>query len=321
MKNKILIGLLAVLLYSCGSTNKVRTTTSTKEEVEKKEVKTVKEDVVVEEKKTEDKEKLDATSNVSTTSSTVHDYINQFKEVAKNNMKDYKIPASITLAQGILESGAGKGRLCLEANNHFGIKCHKGWTGPSITHDDDALQECFRKYNDPAESYRDHSKFLTSRSRYNGLFDLDILDYKGWANGLKKAGYATDPKYPSKLIGIIERYQLFLYDHEVVENKNTEVIVKEVEEKEEANNKDVSSITIVEVKEVTQDEVENAVVEVEQVNENVEETISDKNLYQVQKGDTLYSLSKKFNTTVEAIMKLNNLKDYSLSVGQEIKIK
>lgn len=321
MKNKILIGLLAVLLYSCGSTNKVRTTTSTKEEVEKKEVKTVKEDVVVEEKKTEDKEKLDATSNVSTTSSTVHDYINQFKEVAKNNMKDYKIPASITLAQGILESGAGKGRLCLEANNHFGIKCHKGWTGPSITHDDDALQECFRKYNDPAESYRDHSKFLTSRSRYNGLFDLDILDYKGWANGLKKAGYATDPKYPSKLIGIIERYQLFLYDHEVVENKNTEVIVKEVEEKEEANNKDVSSITIVEVKEATQDEVENAVVEVEQVNENVEETISDKNLYQVQKGDTLYSLSKRFDTTVEAIMKLNNLKDYSLSVGQEIKIK
>lgn len=319
MKNKILIGLLAVLLYSCGSTNKVRTTTD--KEFDKKEVKTVKEGVVVEEKKTEDKEKLDATSNVSTTSSTVHDYINQFKEVAKNNMKDYKIPASITLAQGILESGAGKGRLCLEANNHFGIKCHKGWTGPSITHDDDALQECFRKYNDPAESYRDHSKFLTSRSRYNGLFDLDILDYKGWANGLKKAGYATDPKYPSKLIGIIERYQLFLYDHEVVENKNTEVFVKEVEEKEEVNNKDVSSITIVEVKEATQDEVENAVVEVEQVNENVEETISDKNLYQVQKGDTLYSLSKKFNTTVEAIMKLNNLKDYSLSVGQEIKIK
>ncbi len=319
MKNKILIGLLAVLLYSCGSTNKVRTTSNEKE-TEKNEVKTVNEDVVVEEKKTEDKEKLDATSNVSTTSSTVHDYINQFKEVAKNNMKDYKIPASITLAQGILESGAGKGRLCLEANNHFGIKCHKAWTGPSITHDDDALQECFRKYNDPAESYRDHSKFLTSRSRYNGLFDLDILDYKGWANGLKKAGYATDPKYPSKLIGIIERYQLFLYDHEVVENKNIEVIVKEVEEKEEANNKDVSSITIVEVKEATQDEVENAVVEVEQVNENVEETISDKNLYQVQKGDTLYSLSKKFNTTVEAIMKLNNLKDYSLSVGQEIKI-
>lgn len=318
MKNKILIGLLAVLLYSCGSTNKVRTTTD--KEFDKKEVEVVKEEVAVEEKKIEE-EKLEATSKVNTTSSTVHDYINQFKEVAKNNMKDYKIPASITLAQGILESGAGKGRLCLEANNHFGIKCHKGWTGPSITHDDDALQECFRKYNDPAESYRDHSKFLTSRSRYSDLFTLDILDYRGWANGLKKAGYATDSKYPSKLIGIIERYQLYLYDHEVIENKNTEVIVKEVEEKEEANNKDVSSITIVEVKEATQDEVENAVVEVEQVNENVEETISDKNLYQVQKGDTLYSLSKKFNTTVEAIMKLNNLKDYSLSVGQEIKIK
>lgn len=314
MKNKILIGLITVLLYSCGSSNKVRTT-STKKETEKNEVKTVKEEVVVvEEKKTEDKEKLEATSNVSTTSSTVHDYINQFKEVAKNNMKDYKIPASVTLAQGILESGAGKGRLCIEANNHFGIKCHKGWTGPSITHDDDALQECFRKYSDPADSYKDHSMFLTSRSRYNSLFNLDILDYKGWANGLKKAGYATDPKYPSKLIGIIERYQLFLYDHEVVENKNIAVVKNSEETKE-------SSIAVVEVKEIVQDKVEEVVEEIKEVKENAEEPISDKNSYQVQKGDTLYSLSKKFNTTVENLMKLNNMKDYSLSVGQEIKIK
>lgn len=329
MKNKILISVLVVLLYSCGSTNKVRTT-STKKDTEKSEIKTVKEEVViVEEDKTEEKEKLEATSNVSTTSTTVHDYINQFKEVAKSNMKDYRIPASITLAQGILESGAGKGRLCREANNHFGIKCHKGWTGPSITHDDDALQECFRKYSDPAESYRDHSKFLTSRSRYNSLFDLDVLDYKGWANGLKKAGYATDPKYPSKLIGIIERYQLFIYDHEVVENKNV-VVVKEVEEKDKAIKKDASSIAIVEVKEAVQDKLENVVEEyevedvaekVEQIKESVEEKKSDNGLYRVQKGDTLYSLSKKFNTTVEEIMKLNNLNDYSLSIGQEIKIK
>lgn len=320
MKNRILVCFLAVLLYSCGSTNKVRTTTD--KEFDKKEVEAVKEEVAVEEKKIEE-EKLEATSNVNTTSSTVHDYINQFKEVAKNNMKDYKIPASITLAQGILESGAGKGRLCLEANNHFGIKCHKGWTGPSVTHDDDALQECFRKYNDPAESYRDHSKFLTSRSRYNDLFALDILDYRGWANGLKKAGYATDSKYPSKLIGIIERYQLYLYDHEVIENKKTEIIAKDVEVVETK-----PSVVVEEVVEEVTDELKEKVTEqateiAEKIEENQEENsnISDESVYRVQKGDTLYSLSKRFDTTVEEIMKLNNLNDYSLSVGQEIKIK
>jgi len=286
MKNRILIVIVSVLLYSCGSTNKVRTTTQKKDP--RKETKT--EQVVVVQKpevKQEKNEELEATSTVSTTATTVHDYINQFKEVAKGNMKDYKIPASITLAQGILESGAGKGRLCLEANNHFGIKCHTGWTGPSITHDDDALQECFRKYNDPADSYRDHSKFLTSRSRYNDLFKLDILDYKGWANGLKKAGYATDPKYPSKLIGIIERYQLFVYDHEVVAPKSVKNEVKET----------IAEIEAFESKSSTNEA-----------------------LYIVQKGDTLYSLSKRFNTTVEKIKEVNNLKDNSLSIGQEIRV-
>lgn len=285
MKNKILIGLLSLLLFSCGSTHKVRTTTQKKDPRKVNKVETV--EVKPNVKTDENGEELEATSKVTTTSITVYDYINQFKEVAKGNMKDYKIPASITLAQGILESGAGKGRLCLEANNHFGIKCHTGWTGPSITHDDDAAQECFRKYSDPADSYRDHSKFLTSRSRYNDLFKLDILDYEGWANGLKKAGYATDPKYPSKLIGIIERYQLFLYDHEVVAPKDVKNDVKET------------------------------VKNIETLERN---TFVDKTLYVVQKGDTLYSLSKRFNTTVEKIKEVNNLKDNSLSIGQEIKI-
>ena len=286
MKNSIFIVIISLLLYSCGSAKKVRTTSQKKDP--RKETKT--EQVVVIEKpevKQEKNEELEATSTVSTTATTVHDYINQFKEVAKGNMKDYKIPASITLAQGILESGAGKGRLCLEANNHFGIKCHTGWTGPSITHDDDALQECFRKYNDPADSYKDHSKFLTSRSRYNDLFKLDILDYKGWANGLKKAGYATDPKYPSKLIGIIERYQLFLYDHEVVAPRSIKNKVEQVIEE----------------------------VEVFESKTSVNEA-----LYVVQKGDTLYSLSKRFNTTVEKLKEVNNLKDNSLSIGQEIRV-
>ena len=284
------IRLFAILLFgliitSCGSSKKVVRTTSTN----KKTTRTVThKPVVTTEKKTEpvksstqsSNETLEATSKVSATTITVTEYINQFKVVAQGNMKTYGIPASIILAQGILESGAGKGRLCLEANNHFGIKCHKEWTGPTITHDDNAAQECFRKYSDPADSYRDHALFLTSRSRYNSLFQLDKLDYKGWAEGLKKAGYATDPKYPSKLIGLIERYQLNLFDEEV------------------AGKSSKSSAIIV-----------------------VENSIADASMYTIQKGDTLYSLSKKFNTTVEEIKRLNKLNDNSLSIGQIIKVK
>ena len=127
-------------------------------------------------------------------------------------MRLYKIPASITLAQGLLESGFGQGRLAVEANNHFGIKCHSGWSGGRIYHDDDELGECFRVYADAAASYRDHSLFLVDRSRYAFLFDLGKKNYKAWAKGLKKAGYATDPKYPDKLIRLIERYALDRFD-------------------------------------------------------------------------------------------------------------
>ena len=127
------------------------------------------------------------------------EYLALFSVVAQEEMRLYSIPASITLAQGILESNSGRGRLSVEANNHFGIKCHD-WTGARIYHDDDSLQECFRKYNDAKYSYRDHSLFLTTRSRYSKLFDLDKDDYKAWAKGLKAAGYATDSKYPHKLI-------------------------------------------------------------------------------------------------------------------------
>ncbi len=149
---------------------------------------------------------LEATSNVRTYDDEIRFYIADFSEIAKSNMKTHGIPASITLAQGILESGAGKGKLAQSANNHFGIKCHTGWNGESVKHDDDAAQECFRKYTHASESYRDHSLFLTSRSRYASLFKLDKGDYESWAKGLKAAGYATDIKYPAKLIGIIERF-------------------------------------------------------------------------------------------------------------------
>lgn len=127
-------------------------------------------------------------------------------------MKEFGIPASIILAQALLESGAGNSDLARSANNHFGIKCHKGWEGDTFIKDDDEKNECFRMYKTPEESYADHALFLTSRNRYSSLFELDKTDYKGWSQGLKAAGYATNPAYADRLIGIIERYELSKYD-------------------------------------------------------------------------------------------------------------
>ena len=139
-------------------------------------------------------------------------YVKKYAPAATKNMRFFKIPASITLAQGILESGYGEGTLAKKANNHFGIKCHKEWKGKSITHDDDEKGECFRSYKNPLRSYRDHSLFLVDRDRYSSLFTLNRKDYKGWAVGLKAAGYATDPKYADKLISLIERFNLTRFD-------------------------------------------------------------------------------------------------------------
>ena len=138
-------------------------------------------------------------------------YINQYKDLAIEQMLRYHIPASITLAQGLFESGAGRSDLVRQGNNHFGIKCHN-WTGPTQYHDDDAKGECFRVYMDARESYEDHSKFLARQPRYARLFQLSQQDYKGWAHGLKQCGYATNPQYAYKLIQIIELYKLFDYD-------------------------------------------------------------------------------------------------------------
>jgi len=143
---------------------------------------------------------------------TPEEYIETYKDIAMREMREHKIPASITLAQGLLESGAGNSALAREAKNHFGIKCHKGWEGDTYIMDDDAKNECFRKYNNAEESFVDHSLFLTTRSRYAALFDLDITDYEGWAKGLKAAGYATNPKYAQLLIDRIKLYDLTKYD-------------------------------------------------------------------------------------------------------------
>ncbi|TVZ15410.1 flagellum-specific peptidoglycan hydrolase FlgJ [Maribacter sp. MAR_2009_72] len=206
----------------------------------------------------------------------VGEYIETFAETAQLEMMGYGIPASITLAQGILESGSGKGELAMKTNNHFGIKCHKGWEGDYDFHDDDEKGECFRKYNHPMYSFRDHSIFLTTRSRYAFLFNLRHTDYKGWAKGLRKAGYATDPRYPQKLIYLIEKYQLHKYD--------------------------------IQVKKAGYDK------------QTIVATQNDK-VHTVEKGDTLYSLSKKYYMTVSELMQLNNLQSSNLSIGQRIKVK
>jgi len=221
---------------------------------------------------------LEATSRVKVTNDMILDYIETYKDVAQSNMKKYGIPASIILGQAILESGAGTAPLSEQANNHFGIKCHKDWLGESIKYDDDSIAECFRKYYNASDSFRDHALFLTKGSRYSFLFKLNKTDYKAWAKGLKAAGYATDVQYPAKLIGIIERFQLYQYD-------GVEIDKTVVTEKKRDN------------------------------------TTQEGELYVVAKGDTLYSISKKYNIPVEELKKQNNIFDNAISIGQSIIIK
>ena len=142
---------------------------------------------------------------------TTEEYIKAYKKVARREMRHHGIPASITLAQGILESGSGNSKLARKAHNHFGIKCTSDWHGRTMHADDDKPNECFRRYKNGAASYHDHSEFLM-RKRYAALFELDRDDYEGWAKGLKKAGYATNPKYPQLLINVIEKHKLYKYD-------------------------------------------------------------------------------------------------------------
>ena len=151
----------------------------------------------------------------------VLDYIQQYRSLAMEEMRLYGIPASIKLAQGIYESGAGTSRLAREANNHFGIKCKTEWKGSTILHTDDLRNECFRRYETAEESYRDHSVFLRTRNHYAFLFQLDPTDYKGWAFGLKRAGYATSSSYPQAILRIIETYRLFEYDRVTAETIET----------------------------------------------------------------------------------------------------
>ena len=164
---------------------------------------------------------------------TPEEYIQTYKDIAMREMRDHKIPASITLAQGLLESGAGNSALAREAKNHFGIKCHKGWDGDTYIMDDDEKDECFRKYDNAEDSFVDHSLFLTTRSRYAALFDLDITDYEGWAKGLKAAGYATNPKYAQLLIDRINLYDLSKYDQIALGKQDDDNQMPEIEPEDE----------------------------------------------------------------------------------------
>lgn len=216
--------------------------------------------------------------------SNVQEYIDAFSEVAIREMKAYGIPASITLAQGLLESGFGRGELAMKTNNHFGIKCHAGWQGDYDFHDDDEKGECFRKYNHPMYSYRDHSIFLTGRSRYAFLFDYRSSDYKKWANGLKKAGYATDKRYPQKLISLIEKYNLSYYDRNVAQagfgRQERQVVV----------------------------------------NEKKRITAKQQKVHIVKEGDTLYAIARTHSISVDDLKRFNYMYDNTISVGQELKV-
>lgn len=228
-----------------------------------------KKEVVVVEKT---KKQITKTSNSPIANATV-EYIETYKNTAIESMRKYKIPASITLAQGILESSSGNSELTKKSNNHFGIKCHKGWKGKRVYHDDDKKDDCFRVYKNPANSFKDHSLFLTGRTRYAKLFKLKNGDYVNWAKGLSEAGYATDRRYPAKLIALIEKYDLHKYDIQVLGKKFKK------EEKGILNN------------------------------------------HIVVKGDTLYSISKKYGLTVDELKNLNGLKSNEISIGQKLSLK
>ncbi|MCB9032646.1 MAG: LysM peptidoglycan-binding domain-containing protein [Chitinophagales bacterium] len=234
----------------------------------------------------------------------VINYINQYKDIAIVEMKVYKIPASITLAQGILESAFGKSELALKSNNHFGIKCKVEWTGKTTKHDDDAPNECFRVYDSVEESYRDHSKFLAERSRYAKLFTYDIKDYKSWAYGLKEAGYATNPKYPQLLIKYIEDYNLYVFDDGNIANDNI-YATKNEPQFEETINKSQQEISLI--------EETNKVLEVEDASTH---TIIKNKIYSVnnikavklQKGQSVQSIANKENISLSKLLAYNDAK-------------
>lgn len=227
---------------------------------------------------------------------TVLAYIDQYKELAIAEMQRTGVPASITLAQGIHESGAGGSKLAMASNNHFGIKCKSNWTGESVKHDDDAKGECFRKYPSSADSYKDHSDFLKNGQRYAFLFSLEATDYQGWANGLKKAGYATNPKYPQVLIKLVEDYQLQDYTlialgkQPAVNGKEDVAEAKNVEEQKEET---IAIVDATPASSITYPEGEFK--------------INETRVVFVKRGTSYLSIAKKFDVDLSRIFEFNDM--------------
>jgi len=246
------------------------------------------------------KENSDAIANFKPMTSL--EYIDHFKTIAIQEMNLYGIPASITLAQGLFESGSGNGELARVANNHFGIKCNSQWQGKSYYKDDDNHNDCFRVYDKAEDSYRDHSEFL-KRPRYANLFKLDKNDYNGWANGLKAAGYATNPNYPQLLINIIKKYNLDQYDRsETTEQKvkREDRVLTQIED---------SAVTALKDSVAALGDKPNA-------DNNINNPAG--KIYIVVQGDTLYSISRRFGLTVDELKGINNLPDNHIRIGQKL---
>lgn len=276
------------------------------------------------------------------------DYINDYKDLAIYEMLKYNIPASITLAQGLLESGAGSSTLCRKGNNHFGIKCH-GWSGRKVYHDDDEEGECFRAYKDALESYEDHSKFLVNSQRYKGLFRLSRSDYKGWAHGLKECGYATNPQYATKLIQIIELYGLNVYDraksydrflvqhsstnqathggtglHPIyIYNKNYYLIArkgdtfKSIGEETELSYRKIAKYNERKKKDPI---MEGEIIYLKKKQKRAPKQYKN-HLHVVQPGESMYTISQRYGMRMKYLYKKNKLPlDYDLKVGDRLRV-
>lgn len=271
-------------------------------------------------------------------SKTYEQYINKYKDIAIDEMNKHHIPASITLAQGILESGAGQSWLAQASNNHFGIKCGISWTGNTVRHDDDARSECFRAYKHPKESYEDHSKFLMTGQRYAFLFKLDPTDYRGWARGLKQAGYATAPDYANRLINLIELYELYKYDYKsnmkwVFTNTNPHqpylanglvYVVARFGDTWKSIGKefDISSRKLIKYNDLYKDYIlkEGDIVYLEKKRIRADE---EHIIHQVRPGDSMHSISQRYGIQLKNLYKMNKMKpeDPTPSIGFYLRLR
>lgn len=229
-------------------------------------------------------------------------YIEKYSELAVIQQKEFGIPASITLAQGLLESGAGRSEFAQKSNNHFGIKCHNDWKGEKVFHDDDEKGECFRKYENVLDSYRDHSLFLKNKTRYSFLFNYSQTDYESWAHGLKKAGYATDPSYAYKLISLIENYDLHQYD-----------LMKSTKKQLENSTKNLSQ---------SNSEVSNTKSQVSSISTHVVYKTNRVKFIVTNTGDSYESISDELNISVKKLLEYNDLEaNFKLKPGMQLYIK